>query len=63
MGERERKRKKGRRETPLVTEKFWSQERGALERKEREGKERGLISEKERKKREKEGDFSSRFSS
>ena len=63
MGERERKQKKGRRETPLATEKFPSRERGALEREEREGKERGIISEKERKKREKEGDFSSRLSS
>ena len=56
-GERERERKKGRRETPLATQKCSSRERGAVEREEREGKERGIISEKERKKREKEGDF------
>ena len=49
VGERERKPKKGRRETPLAREKFSLRERGALETEEREGKERGIISEKERK--------------
>ena len=56
--ERERKWKKGTRETPLATEKFPSRERegdkGALEREERKGKKIGINSGKREREGEKE---------